>query len=174
MGGATAVYGGPYLDRSNTSTTAQTPPQSWAAAESGEIDATYQTTGNFIGHLRLARLDPVGGGDGRHPCRSLQPLAEPYTSRDVRNALQMAVDNNVVLELGYNNRGVVAENHHVCPIHPEYADVGMEPLDRAAAKAALDAAGLATSSSSLYRSTTPGEAATCDAAPRRCGTPAST
>ena len=32
-----------------------------------------------------------------------------------------AVDNAVVLELGYNGYGVVGENHHVCPIHPEYA-----------------------------------------------------
>jgi hypothetical protein len=31
----------------------------------------------------------------------------------VRRALQMAVDNETVLELGYNDLGAVAENHHV-------------------------------------------------------------
>jgi peptide/nickel transport system substrate-binding protein len=50
---------------------------------------------------------------------------EPYDNVNVRRALQMAVDNETVLELGYNDRGEVAENHHVCPIHPEYAE--MEP-----------------------------------------------
>ncbi|TIQ53241.1 MAG: diguanylate cyclase, partial [Mesorhizobium sp.] len=45
---------------------------------------------------------------------------KPYDDQRVRNALQMAVDNNAVLELGYAGRGTVGENHHVSPIHPEY------------------------------------------------------
>ncbi len=46
---------------------------------------------------------------------------KPYDDQKVRNALQMAVDNKVVLQLGYGNgRATSAENHHVCPIHPEY------------------------------------------------------
>ena len=40
----------------------------------------------------------------------------------MRQAIQLAVDPKVVLELGYNNLGKTGENHHVCPIHPEYAD----------------------------------------------------
>ena len=39
---------------------------------------------------------------------------KPYDDQKVRNALQMAVDNAVVLQLGYGNAGTVAENHHVC------------------------------------------------------------
>ena len=43
---------------------------------------------------------------------------QPYDDQRVRNALQMAVDNNAVLQLGYGGRGTVGENHHVSPIHP--------------------------------------------------------
>ena len=48
---------------------------------------------------------------------------KPYDDQKVRNALQLAVDNAVVLQLGYGNAGTVAENHHVCPIHPEYFEL---------------------------------------------------
>ena len=44
----------------------------------------------------------------------------------------MAVDNNVVLELGYNGLGTLAQNHHVCPIHPEYAELPPLKADRQA------------------------------------------
>ena len=43
----------------------------------------------------------------------------------MRRALALAVRNDVLLDLGYAGLGTVAENHHVCPIHPEYADIGM-------------------------------------------------
>ena len=43
---------------------------------------------------------------------------KPYDDQKVRNALQLAVDNATVLQLGYGNAGAVAENHHVSPIHP--------------------------------------------------------
>jgi peptide/nickel transport system substrate-binding protein len=39
---------------------------------------------------------------------------KPYENQKVRQALQLAVDNSVVLQLGYGNAGTVAENHHVC------------------------------------------------------------
>ncbi len=45
---------------------------------------------------------------------------KPYDDQKVRQAMLLGVDNAVVLQLGYGNAGTVAENHHVCPIHPEY------------------------------------------------------
>ncbi|MGB1006970.1 MAG: ABC transporter substrate-binding protein, partial [Thalassobaculaceae bacterium] len=57
--------------------------------------------------------------------------------------LAMAVDNAVCLELGYSGLGQVAENHHVCPVHPEYAELPKQKVDGAAAKALMDEAGMA-------------------------------
>ena len=59
----------------------------------------------------------------------------------VRHALQIAVDNAIVLQLGYNNAGTVAENHHVCPIHPEYAELPKVARDIEKAKAMMTEAG---------------------------------
>ena len=53
----------------------------------------------------------------------------------------MAVDNNVVLELGVTGLGIPAENLHVGPMHPEYAELPAQKHDPVAAKAMLDAAG---------------------------------
>ncbi|TJV07996.1 MAG: diguanylate cyclase, partial [Mesorhizobium sp.] len=67
----------------------------------------------------------------------------PYDDQKVRNALQLAVDNAVVLQLGYGNAGTVAENHHVSPIHPEYFELAKIARDPAKAKALMAEAGQA-------------------------------
>ena len=68
-----------------------------------------------------------------------------------------------MLELGYSNRGTVAENHHVCPIHPEYAKLAPLVVDPAAAKAEIDAAGHAETEFELISIDDAWQAATCDA-----------
>ncbi|MER9363231.1 ABC transporter substrate-binding protein [Mesorhizobium sp. M0500] len=68
---------------------------------------------------------------------------KPYDDRRVRNALQLAVNNAAVLELGYSNAGTVAENHHVCPIHPEYVKIPRVARDVVKAKALMTEAGQA-------------------------------
>ena len=68
---------------------------------------------------------------------------KPYDDQRVRNALQMAVDNNAVLQLGYGGRGTVGENHHVSPIHPEYYPLPKKTRDAAGAKKLMEEAGQA-------------------------------
>jgi peptide/nickel transport system substrate-binding protein len=67
----------------------------------------------------------------------------PYADVRVRRALALAVSNAICLELGYAGRGQVAENHHVCPIHPEYADLAAPETDREQAAALMAEAGMA-------------------------------
>ena len=66
---------------------------------------------------------------------------KPYDDQKVRKALQLAVDNATVLKLGYNDAGTVAENHHVCPIHPEYYELPKIARDIEKAKALMTEAG---------------------------------
>jgi len=124
-------------------------PSAWvAAAEADEVDMLYSVDGDFI--------DIMGAMDGwvqnevvTAATIVIRPnqLAEvdgkkPYADKRVRQAIAMAVDNNVLLELGYEGRGLVAANHHVGPSHPEYVDIGLPKHDPAAAKALLDEAGM--------------------------------
>ena len=66
----------------------------------------------------------------------------PYADARVRRALALAVDNEICLELGYSGRGIVAANHHVCPVHPAYADIGPADFDPARARQLIEEAGL--------------------------------
>ncbi len=66
-----------------------------------------------------------------------------YSDVRVRRALAMAVDNETCLILGFAGNGQVAENHHVCPIHPEYAKLPPLVVDRDQAMALMEEAGMA-------------------------------
>lgn len=59
----------------------------------------------------------------------------------VRRALAAAVDNNIVLELGYANHGTVGENHPVAPRHPEYVAQPIPKRDPKRARALLAESG---------------------------------
>ena len=142
-----AVFGRPALDRIEY-VDFGTDSASWLAAlESDEVDLLYESVGEFIdvmdglGYVKsevvtmstiVVRPNQLAEVDGK----------KPYADKRVRQALAMAVDNNVCLELGYGGRGQPAENHHVGPIHPEYAELPARQVDPAAAKALMEEAGM--------------------------------
>ena len=159
----TAVYGGPYLDAIEFVDTGTDPAALVAAAESDEIDMTYQSKGDFV-----AVFDGLGWTKTQAVTSAtiavrFNQLSDTYKDKEVRKALSMAVDNAVVLELGYAGLGTVAENHHVCPIHPEYAALPALVIDPAGAKAAIAAAGHADTEFELISIDDDWQAATCDA-----------
>ena len=153
---------GAYLDRIEF-VDLGTDPSAWlAAAEGGEIDMTYQTTGDFVDLFEAVGLPKSEAVTASTLAVRFNQTNAPYDNVNVRRALQMAVDNKVVLELGYNNLGTAAENHHVCPIHPEYASIGGTPFDPAAAKAMIEAEGMADTEFELISIDDNWQAATCD------------
>ena len=112
-------------------------------AGSDEIDTNYETTGDFIEQLvALGWKKAEVVTAATLVVRMNAATSDLYKEKAVRQAIQKAVDLNVVLELGYNNLGTTAENHHACPIHPEYAKIPAQVVDVAALKPALDAAGI--------------------------------
>lgn len=119
------------------------PANALDAFERGEIDTSYETPPAFVADfdgLGLAKSEAVTGNT---VTVRMNVAAPPYDEPSVRRAVQLAVDNAVVLDLGYQGLGIVAENHHVGPMHPEY--VALPPLarDPEAARQLLAAAGRA-------------------------------
>ncbi|PQO22786.1 diguanylate cyclase [Rhodobacteraceae bacterium WD3A24] len=154
---------GAYLDRIEFHDLG-TDPASWlAAAESGQIDMTYQTTNDFIDIFTSIGMPSTEVVTASTIAVRFNQAHEPYGNRAVRNALQLAVDNGVVLELGYQDRGDVAQNHHVCPIHPEYAELPPISPDPARAMEMLEAEGMADHSFELISLDQDWQTATCDA-----------
>lgn len=145
----TDIFGGPYMDRVEFIDYG-TDPSAWiAAAEADEIDSQYSVEGEYIDIM--STLDGwVENSIATAATIVIRPnqLAEvdgkqPYADKRVRQAISMAVDNEVLLELGYAGRGITAENHHVGPMHPEYAELPPRKVDPEAAKALMEEAGMA-------------------------------
>jgi peptide/nickel transport system substrate-binding protein len=159
----TAVYGGPWLDSVEYIDYGTDPAAVQAAADSGELDATYQTTGDFIEIFNAMGWTMSEAETANTIAVRFNQLAAPYDNVAVRTALQKAVSNAIVLELGYNNLGTVAENHHVSPLHPEYAPLPPLVVDPAAAKAELEAAGQGATEFELISVDDAWQSSTCDA-----------
>ena len=145
--GTAAGWGG-YLDRIEFIDYGTDPAAFISAFESDEIDMVWESVGEFVeifDSLGLVRSEQASGFT-----IVIRPnqLAEvdgktPYGDVRVRKALAMAVDNNVCLELGMSGYGLVADNQHVGPVHPEYdPSVGRIPHDPAGALALMKEAGM--------------------------------
>ena len=112
-----------------------------SAFEAQEVHTNYETTADYVDildGLGLQLSEVVTANTVT--CRTNVTHA-PYDEQKVRQALQLAVDNAVVLQLGYGNAGDAAENHHVSPIHPEYAELPKVERDIERAKALMEEAG---------------------------------
>ncbi|THH37137.1 ABC transporter substrate-binding protein [Aliishimia ponticola] len=119
-----------------------------AAVDADEVDMVYESIGDFIYLLDDIGLTKSEAVTANTVVIRANQLAEvegktPYADARVRRALAMAVDNAVLLELGFSDNGRVAENHHVAPIHPEYAELPPPVFDPEGALALMEEAGMA-------------------------------
>ena len=118
-----------------------------AAVDADEVDMVYESIGEFI-----LLMDSFGWSKSEALTANTVVIranqeaevdgVKPYADARVRRALAMAVDNNVLLELGFSDNGLVAENHHVSPIHPEYAELPPVVYDPEGARALMEEAGM--------------------------------
>ncbi|AEH89455.1 ABC transporter substrate-binding protein [Mesorhizobium opportunistum] len=113
------------------------------AFDSGEIDLDFETPADFIDALDKMDLVKSEVATATTLVARTNVTHKPYDDQRVRNALQMAVDNDAVMQLGYAGRGTVGENHHVAPIHPEYYPLPKKTRDAAGAKKLMADAGQA-------------------------------
>lgn len=135
-----------------------------ALAGSDEVDLNYESTGEYIDildGLGWKKFEAVTAST--IVARFNSASSELYKEKSVRQALQLSVDLQVVLELGYNGLGTTAENHHACPVHPEYAELPKQTVNPEGLKPALEAAGLADTEFELISLDDGWEAATSDA-----------
>ena len=112
-----------------------------SAFESGEINTNYETTADYVDILDKIGLVKHEVVTANTIVARTNVNNKPYDDQKVRQAIQLAVDNATVLQLGYGNAGTLGENHHVCAIHPEYAELPKVSRDIAKAKALMTEAG---------------------------------
>jgi peptide/nickel transport system substrate-binding protein len=141
-GGPDYVSGGPYLDGINFFDMGDDPSASIAAFASGQVD--------MLEEMDITQLDIAGALPNAQIWEAItaqtaiarmQMDAEDFKDQRVRNAVQACIDHDRLLELAHRGKGAPAEDHHVSPIHPEYAGLPKQKQDHDRAKALLAEAG---------------------------------
>jgi peptide/nickel transport system substrate-binding protein len=112
-----------------------------AAFEAREVHTNYESPASYVAIFDRLGLPRAEALTANTICVRMNVNNPPYDNQAVRTAVQLAVDNEVVLDLGYQGLGQVAENHHVGPMHPEYAELPPVGRDAERALAMLEEAG---------------------------------
>ncbi len=129
------------LDRIEFTDYGTDPAAEVSAFEAEEVHLNYQTTADFVEIMDGLGLNISEAQTASTIVARMNVNNPPYDDQRVRNAVQLAVDNSTVLQIGYGNAGVAAENHHVGPMHPEYFELPKVARDPAQAMALLKEAG---------------------------------
>ncbi|HUF55121.1 MAG TPA: ABC transporter substrate-binding protein [Thermohalobaculum sp.] len=135
------VVGNVYLDAIEWTDYGTDPTAMIAALESEEADTNYETPADSIDPLDAVGLKKSEIATGSTIVARTNVNNPPFDKQEVRKALQLAVNNEVVMNLGYDGLGLVAEDHHVGPMHIEYADIGPAEFDPERAMQLLEEAG---------------------------------
>ena len=113
-----------------------------AALQSGQVDAIYEFGSDQLEHAKSipnSQLVPTRTAQTA-VCR-MQMDKKPFDDIKIRKALQLSLDRAPIKALIYPDGGDVGEDHHVSPLHPEYALLPPLKRDVALAKALLKEAG---------------------------------
>ena len=96
----------------------------WVAAlASQQVDMVFRLPNNLIDAAEAVPFVEL------HPVTTAQTAVmrfriteAPFDNLKLRQAVVACMDHQEILDKAFQGRGQIAENHHVCPIHPEYAD----------------------------------------------------
>lgn len=113
-----------------------------AALASDQVDCNYRTGIEQVAtHEAIPNLTVYSTLTAQCGVARMRVTEKPFDNKLLRQAIQACVDNEEVLRIVYQGRGAVGEDHHVAPIHPEYADLPRLKQDYALAKKRLAEAG---------------------------------
>jgi peptide/nickel transport system substrate-binding protein len=120
------------------------PAAALAALSSDQVDLLYQLSPSLVPAVKgMPNLTLYSVVTGQTGVARMRVTEKPFDNVKLRQAIRACIDHARLLELGYQNLGTPGEDHHVCPIHPEYAELPKPKQDYALAKKLLGEAGYA-------------------------------
>ncbi|WP_375593964.1 ABC transporter substrate-binding protein [Algihabitans albus] len=118
------------------------PAATLSALVSDQVDLAYENDVNQLEILkRQASLQVFEALTAQTGVARMQVTQAPFNDRRVRQAIAACMDHEALLRVALRGLGAPAENHHVCPIHPEYFQLPALKQDYARARALLAEAG---------------------------------
>ena len=113
-----------------------------AALASGSVDAIYEVS---VEQIELAQSIPgaqlLSVETAQTLCCRMQVDVKPFNDIRVRRAVVKAADNAAIKRLVFGQHGLVANNFHVAPVHPEFFPLPPVVRDVAGARQLLKEAG---------------------------------
>ena len=118
-------------------------PAAWLAAlASGQVDLLYRLFIEQVPVLQnLPHLEVHEVATAQTGVARMKVTEPPFDNKLVRQAVLKCMDHDQLLERVYLGRGLPGEDHHVAPVHPEYAELPKQTQDYDAARALLAEAG---------------------------------
>ncbi len=105
-----------------------------AALASQQVDMVFRLPNNAIETVkRLPFVDLHEATTAQTAVMRFRITEKPFDNLKLRQAIAACMDQKELLDKAFKGLGQVAENHHVCPIHPDYA--ALPPLKRDIEKA---------------------------------------
>ena len=139
--GHTWWAGSPHLDAIEWIDVGSSPTDLIAAFAEDRVDGDHETAATSLADLDAVGMVSSGIATAGTIVARVKVNRAPFDSLAVRQAIQAAVDNATVMDIGINGHGQVAENHHVGPMHPEYAKLPTPKRDVARAQTLMAEAG---------------------------------
>jgi len=118
------------------------PAAGLAALASKQVDLVYETPVeqiDVVGRIPHARLYETV--TAQTAVARMQVDKKPFTDVRVRTALRLCQNHHTLLGFAHRGRGAPAEDHHVAPVHPDYAKMAVPAQDYGRARALMQAAG---------------------------------
>ena len=105
-----------------------------AALASQQVDMVFRVPNQAIDTLkRLPFVELHEATTAQTAVMRFRVTEKPFDNLKLRQAIAACMDHKEILDKAFKGLGQIAENHHVCPIHPEYA--ALPPLKRDIEKA---------------------------------------
>jgi len=114
-----------------------------AAFEAGEIDGMTEPSDVecFLALRDNPNANVIPVASAQAEVLRMRVDREPWTDNRVRMALKLCQDRKKILDLAYFSEGLLGQDFHVSPVHPEYCEKPVPKYDPEKAKALLVEAG---------------------------------
>ncbi|HEX6960191.1 MAG TPA: ABC transporter substrate-binding protein [Ferrovibrio sp.] len=131
-----------YLDQITYIDHGDDPAAQLAAFASDQVDTNYETGVDQVPAIKaLPNIELYETITAQTGIARFKVTEKPFDNIKVRQAIQACIDHDRLKALLYGEYGAPAEDHHVSPVHPEYAKLPKQKQDYAKAKKLLAEAG---------------------------------